>query len=773
MGNTGTKHQDGAALLAEMDKTMPQKVAICAAHLILNEGSYVLDAGCANGAATAYFALKNPHVNVIGVDYDAEYIAAAQEKYGQIPNLTFIESDLRDLDLGTQKLDAILNLSILHEPYSYTGYRKKTVEDIIAAELKNLKPNGIIINRDFVLPDNPEDMVYLALPNIGEDKGDDYASLSMAEFFLRYAQEAMRYDHGDPDGHVKGFFCEEHTHRFQGTNAKQHNIPEGWRVFSVAHHFAWEFIWRMHYRDRFLNEAEEKYAFWTHTEHKAKPEQLGARVLYSTHYENPWLMENRYLPNARLFDQNMKALPLPPSNFISVLQNIAAGEATTLREHRAAQATPSYLQVTGHKNTLTGQVYDLVERPGGDVLDILPYYFDNGELTIFAKDQYPRPIANTKPRMMTSNLDHKQWSGHMIEPLAAANVEGETGEAVQTVLCERANFSANALKLDHIDSLHYYPAPADLNERVHAVHVEVKDVPKAPDGVLSGQFSGFSTDGLYRHFNAQSLLQAAQAGMLPEARLETNIYALMRNKSITPEPWLEPELTLDKNSNPQITPTPMDTVLAQQKLHKVFEETTERSNWLEVKRSEFHEIALDDGHERVLAKNELEFIVPARNVSTNSVMLLCLTRDHKTGEVLLGVQKISPLQSQFAAIQGHEDYSGLVTLPGYRLPSSVDHIQDVPEWVAKKINVPASAIKKLGEGYFPSLGVMPNRVFPMTVTHISPELAQQCEFVPLREAFARLDELQDLHLINAVFRATHALGLWKDYAQNMPKPSFK
>lgn len=763
----GSKHQDGATLLAEMDKTMPQKVAVCAAHLILPEGSVVLDAGCANGMATAWFALKNPHVRVIGLDYNAAYITAAREKYAAIPNLEFVEGDLTRLDLKGRQLDAVLNLSILHEPYSYTGYRKQTVEDIIAAQIRNLKPGGIIINRDFVMPDNPEEMVYLALPTIPFAAANEgaplYESQSMADFFASYAAEAMRYDGGDPAGHIKGFFAEDVTDDFDKAAT---SVPQDWRVYSVPHHFAWEFIWRMHYRSRFLNEAEEKYAFWTMKEHRDVPEKLGARVVYAAHHENPWLLDNRYAPNARLFDRNKNALPLPPSNFISVLQKIPPVESVRLREHRAAANDPSYLSITAFENTHNGYVYDMVERPGGDVVDVLPYFTDaDGALNVYAKDQYPRPIANIRPRMMSPNLDLKIWSGHMIEPLAAANLAASSPEditnAVHAVLTQRAHFDLGAaLRPGQLHITQYYPAPAELNERVYAVRADVTGVPRGA-GELSGGFSGFSNDGRYTAFKADNLLQAAQAGMLPEARLETNIYALMRETGHTPGEWLGHQFT--PASRADITPRTFPDVLGGQNLYSVFAKTDKRSHWLEVKRSEFHEVALQDGHERVLARKELEFIVPARDVTTNSVMAVPVVRDPKSGEILIGVKKITPLQSQFAAVQSREDHSGLLSLPVYRLPHTVDHIQKVAGWLATQTGTPAKAIKKLGEGYFPSLGVMPHRVFPFVVTDPGPGLVERCDFIPLREAFQNLNRIEDLALLNAVFRTTHALNLWGDF----------
>lgn len=754
------KHQDGQALLDEMDKTIGQKVAVCSAFMMLPDGSSVLDAGCANGAASAYFALQNPAVNVIGVDYDPDYIKQAKQKYAHIQNLEFIEADLTNFDLGERKLDAILNLSILHEPYSYSGYREKTVEEIIAAELKNLKPNGVIINRDFVLPEDPNRIVYIALPDDGAHDGDNFENLSIAEFFLRYSEEAKRFNihHAtDPDGHIKGFWTEEHTQRLQGNPA----IPKGWRVFAVEQQYAWEFQWRMFYRSRFLNEAEEKYAFWTHRQHREIPENMsGVRVVHSSEHENPWLMENWYQPNMIALDMALERIALAPSNFISVLRKIEPGQSVKLREYKPSKTPPSYLRMSTHLNTKTGDVVDLVSRPG-DVVDILPFYKNNDGLHVLAKSDYPRPLCNIKPRMMNGNLDGKIWSGHMIEPLAAANIDSHDPDTILSVLSNRAGLNADKIKMHEAGSIHYYPAPADLAEHVHAIQVEVTE-PLAGSTPLTGSHSGFSSDGIMRSYNVQSLIRAAQIGMLPEARLEVGIYNLMRKQRATPQEWIGQAIKIQQASD--ILPRSLDALLQEQKSHRVFEDTDKASGWLSIHRSEFHDIALVNGQETKIASQELEFIVPSQNVSTNSVMLACLVQDGD-GEVLMGVQKISELQSQFAAVQSREGHSGLLTLPGLRLPNSVDHIQFIPRWISQQTGTEEQAIKRLGEGYFPSLGVMPNRIYPYVITKPSETLLDQCDFIALRELYGRLENIQDLHLINAVFRSTHALDLWSEYSQ--------
>lgn len=782
MGMVGT-HQNGDALLAGMEKTIPQKVAVAAAHMELKDGDVVLDAGCANGAATAYFALRYPNVKFIGVDYDKDYVRQANDNFGHLPNIEFIHADMRTLDLGDQKLDAVLNLSFFHEPYSYSGYRAETIREIITAELKNLKPDGVIINRDFVMPDNPDEMVYLALSDDGQ-RGDTPAEMSFPALLRHYSHQAMSFNQNDPEGHIQGFFLEEQTHRF---DHEKLGIPENWRIFYLPQNFAWEFVWRMHYKSRFANEAEEKYGFWTQKDHIEIPRRLGARVTYAAPFENPWITENRYAPHARLFDGHMKPLPLPPSNFISIYNHAGDEGSIVFKEHRPIEKDASYLEIVTFKNIFApSKIYDMVKRPGGDAIDVVPYSLEGDDhLTIYAKGDYPRPFVNIWPRLMTPNLDRKIWSGHMVEPLATAKLSTTWTQSVEGVLYERAGFSPDDVfdLAGTVDpALVYYTAPAELNERVTAAHIRVK-----PQGTLTrplqGRYSGFSHDGNLKALNAHRLLNAAQVGMLAEPRLEANIYALMHRHGLEPEAWIggqitPPEVGGHVQGAIPLSITSLSALMDDKKKWQAFEPTDERADWLDVVRSTFHEVGRVDYRDRAIAQKEREFVVPnpkqSQNISTNSAMVLCLARDENSDELLIGLQKISATQSQFPAIQERNNYSGHITLPGYRLPSEIGHIQELPAWLSEKTGVPAAQIKKLGDGYFPSLGVMPNRTYLFALNTTSDYIREKCDFIPLREAFTRLDEFEDIHAMTAIFRAVHALGLWEDYTtapyQNKPRP---
>ena len=92
------------------------------------------------------------------------------------------------------------------------------------------------------------------------------------------------------------------------------------------------------------------------------------------------------------------------------------------------------------------------------------------------------------------------------------------------------------------------------------------------------------------------------------------------------------------------------------------------------------------------------------------------------------------------------------------------------EFVAEKFSVPRENVRQLGEGYFSSIGITPERVFPFVV-EVDPErLAGKLQFVPLRDLFTNMHRLRDAHLMIAGMRGVHAMGLWNEYSH---KPAAK
>lgn len=188
MGSFDASKDEKANLLKGMDKTMAQKLAFTSAHFQLSDGARILDVGCGTGYGSYQFALYNPHLQVVALDYDRDYIERARDAY-KLPNLTFVQGDARNFDTGGKKFDAIFNSSILHEVYSFSGYSQQAVTDSLHMQMSNVRDGGIILIRDFVRPDHPDAMVYLDLP-VTRNKSDNINDLSTPDMLRLYAQWA-------------------------------------------------------------------------------------------------------------------------------------------------------------------------------------------------------------------------------------------------------------------------------------------------------------------------------------------------------------------------------------------------------------------------------------------------------------------------------------------------------------------------------------------------------------------------------------------------------
>ncbi|PJB71766.1 MAG: hypothetical protein CO093_04450 [Alphaproteobacteria bacterium CG_4_9_14_3_um_filter_47_13] len=724
-----------------MDVTMVQKLAFASAHFQLHDGSCILDIGCARGKGSYHIAALNPRLQVTGMDYDPLYIEEARKTY-KLPNLSYVQGDARKLSLGDMKYDAIFNSSVMHEIYSFSNYNPQAAVDALQAQLEYLKLGGIILFRDFMRAAEPDVMVYMDLPP-QSGKGHDLPDLSYVDLLKFYAQIA---DSMKPE-ELQGFFLED-------LGAQ----PDGWQRFYLSKDRAYEFIWRKEYQDRFRPEAKEKYGVWTAQQYRDIPESLGARVVYTAPYRNPWIARHWHENKFRLYDETMNRLMSPPSNYIAVVQKTEPDQTLRVREHRGVSRAPYYLQMAHFKNRITGDSYDMVSRPG-KVYDVIPYgWNDRGHPVIYAKSGYPRPLVNCHPRQMTANLDGRTWSGHMVEPLAVANIKEQGCEDVSLVvkrlLKERAGFEEG--QIDKITpGLSYFTAPADINEKVSSVFIKVSSGDYERD--LKGRFSGFSADGSVRAYDIQDLLRGVQVGMLAEARLEMNIYALMRTLGIRPDQSIGDCYDIAEGDMRDITAFD-DLSISQD---KVFVRTDKDAGNLKVLRSLF----IDEAKNKVLTTGELEFCVPAyqsdgEDVSANSVIVVPVVKDRKSSAVLMGVER-----REFPSVQEQDGQSGLVTVPGYRLSSAIRNLDQLKAFLDKKFT--GAEVRPLGESYFPSMGVMPDRVFPHIVTGRDMSEFSGCSFIPLQDLFVNLEKLHDAHLILVVCWTVHALDLWEEYSPSL------
>lgn len=105
------------------------------------EGLRLLDLACGKGRHAAA-AAELGH-DVVGLDLSPNSIAQAREHYGRLPNLRFVQSDMRIFDLP--EFDGILNL------FTSFGYfdRAEDQQSVLVQVRKHLSPNGFFL-LDFI-----------------------------------------------------------------------------------------------------------------------------------------------------------------------------------------------------------------------------------------------------------------------------------------------------------------------------------------------------------------------------------------------------------------------------------------------------------------------------------------------------------------------------------------------------------------------------------------------------------------------------------------------
>ena len=111
-------------------------------HEVLPREGVITDLGCGMGQADFMLSMYCPERQIIGIDYDAEKIAIAQNSWllKTLPNLTFRCGDASSCEL--QESDAFVLSDMLH----YMD--EDTQAALIRRCAEKLKPGGIVLVRD-------------------------------------------------------------------------------------------------------------------------------------------------------------------------------------------------------------------------------------------------------------------------------------------------------------------------------------------------------------------------------------------------------------------------------------------------------------------------------------------------------------------------------------------------------------------------------------------------------------------------------------------------
>lgn len=726
--------EEYAAYFAGMDKSMQQKVALTTAHF--PPVGRVADMGSGSGRATFDLATLYPGLNLVGVDVNPQAVEHAAQSFSR-PNLSYQVGDIANALFDEDCLDGILNSSVLHHVTSFNGFSLHRVMDLLDHQVQALRPGGVLIIRDFVVPRGPA-WVHLHLRHDDGNATGELASLSTAALFEVFARD------------------------FRSSQNRTTPVPytrlagkaPGTTCFHVTLRAASEFVLRKDYRDHWDVELQEEYTYFTQHDFERHLQRRGLRVVTSAELYNPWIVENRFRGQIRVTDTVGNALGFPPTNYLVVGEKVPQGGGVLLRERGWRNvAHPRFLRIRRYRHTTRGHVMELAERPH-PTLDLLPWFEHHGRTCILARHGFPRPVVQAWTG--GTDLMGQSSAGYMTEPLAAV-MENDLSphEQVAAVLAQRAGMDSTAVH-EVSPPWHYYTSPGGVAEQVQARLVRV-----APwqHERRADNYSPFSTSGTVRYMDATQVLRASHVGGMTDARLEVNIYRLLLQQQAERGPWIGAQVELAPAANgPAALPAAQVLAVPQRQAYVALPQAGPL-DFLQVREGLFEEV---DATGAVLHTAPWEYVV-ADGLSHNTVSVLPVMR--VGNQVRVGLER-----RDLPAVQLWEGTSAIMTVPAYRLATTVQTLDAAQAQagarVEREFGLSLRRSWALGGRYHPSMGVTPEVVYPyLAEVQAVNHGARPLHWVVVEDALEQMGMLRDAHLLVSLFRAAHALGLGRPTAR--------
>ncbi|MFH1158484.1 MAG: methyltransferase domain-containing protein [Pseudomonadota bacterium] len=677
--------------IVNMPEFVQRKAALISAHFLLPAGARVIDMGCETGEVTYVLALLNPRADIIGIDNNPDAIEFARKTY-KLPNLSFRLSDISIPDCEDESVDGIINSNILHGVYSGAGYNPEAVDQLLERQIRKLKPGGIMLIRDYIMPPEGE-YVLLELPNT-PSTGKAPVHLSDADLLVLFSQSARPL----PESGCEGFFIEEQMPKREGT-----------RLFRLPHKWAVEFIHRKNYRAAWDREIAQEYTFFTWQDYRREFSRLGMRMVFTAPYWNPWVVKNYFKGRFQLYSEGYASMGYPATNYFIVAQKVADRQSLVLEERRPSQTPASDLKIMVVRDKRTGELHELVKRPG-EYCDIVPYRitYDN-RLVVFVKSGFPRPIVNAVSRG-SHNLDGKKWSGHLIEPITmdtvsmTDDVEGNR-QMIFDYVRDYAGLRPKNEESWYVGAT-YFPSPDRIDEAIEPVFVEVENPHKTTWPLRKDKDTVFTEIGVITELDASDILLAAQVGLLPEPRLELHVLDLMTRYGIPFPRWVGESFPLMPGQS--VREHDPEELLKNVEKTEFEEEEKKEAVHLKPVKAVFVEEGRVGRATRGMSAQDVEFIVTDDGIE-NIAVVFPITRDWDNNLLVALDPKIMPVPNRL----GGE--GAMFNAPSFPLPKGVRTIDDAKNFIAAIFGVPMEKVSRLGESYFTHIGVTPQRVYPFTV----------------------------------------------------------
>jgi SAM-dependent methyltransferase len=744
-----TRLEERNMRLKKVEPEIVRKAWFTLSHLLLDEGSKVVDMGCGDGAMTYAMAALNPKLKFIGIEKNKRDINKAKEQF-ELHNLEFISADAATTMFEPESLDAIINSFVLHEIYSGSRYNPMIVRDTLETQLAMLKKGGMLLIRDYLRPP-PEEYVLMEMPDT-PSKGGELAKLSEADLLVWYSEHARpRQDPG-----CGGFFLEELPPRFPRT-----------RLFRLPHKWAYEFILRKDDRAHWEKELSMEYTYYTERDFRKTLNNLGARVHYAGPHWDEDYIEEKFEGRFRLFHDSGTPLGYPATSYIAVAVKMAERKSLMIAERRPSGTESSKLKITAMRDGETGQIIDIVSR-NMELSEIIPYRVDEeGQLKVYLHDGIARSIVGAVPRNGV-NIDGRRWSGHMIE---AISVDGEGMATMEEFdVKHTVRFARDYLGLKPKDNAilqigpYYYPAPDYIDERINTYYLSVEHAKGniTPRNSIN-QAGKFQARGQIREMDAQQVLNAITVGMIPNSRLELQILMLFNFVGKKPESWTSRRVAFQAGKVTQ--KTKLRDLMNTLKLHQSrFKDVKGTAGQLRPVHSIFVEEGQSKGAVAGLAADDVDFIVHD-DQTVNTAVVLPLAFEMKK-EVHAGF-----LMKHLPVPQRHEGISATIAAPSFDIPREITNLKLMKKFIAEQYGVLPNMVIKLGESYFTHIGLTPHRIHPFAVT-IPPNVPKKpgTEFLPFYQfRLLRRSLGRDPHFMLLISRAYLYLHeeIKLDYSRNV------
>lgn len=687
--------------LAAMDASMQQKIALTAAH-VLGQG-WVADMGMGSGSGSEALAALYPSIRVTGVDINPEMVQRAARRFGR-PNLDFRSGDIGKPCFEPESLDAIFNSSVLHHVTSFNDYRLEEAAAALFHQVAQLRQHGSLIVRDFLRPE--PGLVLLDIPQ-------DTVAL-----FERFAREFRSLR---PEGE-RGFSYQT----LEGARP-------GWTRVRCEHLHAVEFVLRKDYTSDWETEVLEEYTYFTQSEFEAHFHDLGLRILASTPLWNPWIVSRRFEGQFEMRTLEGSSIGFPPTNYLIVGEKVGPKDGVVFRAGDELEPA-GFLEFTSYRHKGKGSVRELVRRPNTTV-DALPYFELEGDLFVLARKSYPRPLMS----LCQDRLDGALSPTYVTEPLTAICADKPIAQTVEEMLEGWAGIGGDEI-FEFSEGSTTYPSPGGVQEEIRSLFVKV-----APRMVATAD----ARDEV-RAIEAGQLLRAAQVGGLPDSRLETLTFELMKKLGRSTGPWIGESLEL--RSGPDPTAVTSLSALLNAPRRRAFEKTDARRDFLRLERRQFTEVGADG---EALRSVSLEYVRPLK-ASLNTVAVAPLWRGADT--VYFGL-----VDEDLPAAQCFSGHSNHLQAPAWRLPEAVSTLHELPAYLVEALREENGLTVResfsLGGPYFPTPGVTPEIAYPWAVdvcAHAASKVA--LVWIPLPELVEGFAYLKEGHLRTLVSRVARALA---------------